>query len=331
VAIERFNNSQLLKPKPNWHALRNVLHRKEYNKTMNNALKSLENNALAALSSRAPTHVTQAIKTAASKTGVSFSYLMEKAAAESSFNPTVKAKTSSATGLFQFIESTWMDMMNKHGAKHGIDTNQDKQSLLNLRKNPAIASMMAAEFASDNKAHLEQTVKRDIGETEMYFAHFMGAGGASAFLNQLEKNPNNTAADIFPKAANANRNVFYDSKTGEARSLQEVYNFFDKKFTSGETQMADAADVVDTPLRKKSPKQGQGYQHIPFSRQQPITILPLQQSGINNVRPTEMEAFFGQRTNQFTSQRTGQTNSVFPLDFYSKITDPSALLLSILR
>ena len=75
---------------------------------MQNALKSLENNALAALTQRAPQGIMNAIKDASQKTGVSFSYLMEKAAAESNFNPTVKAKTSSATGLFQFIDSTWM-------------------------------------------------------------------------------------------------------------------------------------------------------------------------------------------------------------------------------
>ncbi len=117
---------------------------------MNNALKSLENNALAALTNRAGSAVTNAIKTASAKTGVSFSYLMEKAAAESNFNPTIKAKTSSATGLFQFIESTWMDMIDKHGAKYGIDKTASKTELLNLRKDPEIASFMAAEFAEGN-------------------------------------------------------------------------------------------------------------------------------------------------------------------------------------
>ena len=102
----------------------------------------MENNALAALTQRAPQAVTHAIKRASAKTGVSFSYLMEKAAAESNFNPTVKAKTSSATGLFQFIESTWMDMVNRHGEKYGINPNQPKSSLLNLRKDPEIASFI---------------------------------------------------------------------------------------------------------------------------------------------------------------------------------------------
>jgi len=283
---------------------------------MQNITKSIENNALAALSQRAPQNVVQAIKTASDKTGVSFSYLMHKAAAESSFNPTVKAKTSSATGLFQFIESTWMDMVAKHGAKHGIDANQSRSELMNLRKDPALASIMAAEFASDNKKYLQQTVGGKIGETELYFAHFMGAKGASAFLSQLKHNPDSRAADIFPKEARANRNVFYDPQTGHERSLQQVYDFFDKKFSSSNPS---SEKVIDTPLRKKS-----GYQHIPFSMKQPVEILPLHTSrSILSHQSAEMSSFF--------SRRTSDTNSVFPIDMYSKLTNPTAMLLSILK
>ena len=65
----------------------------------------MNNNALQAF--QVPKNVYDAIKNAAAKTGVNFTYLMEKAAVESSFNPDAKAKTSSATGLFQFIEQTW--------------------------------------------------------------------------------------------------------------------------------------------------------------------------------------------------------------------------------
>jgi len=215
---------------------------------MNNALKSIENNALASLVNRAPSNITNAIKDASAKTGVSFAYLMDKAAAESSFNPNAKAKTSSATGLFQFIESTWMNMVEKHGAKHGIDTNQSRQALLNLRKDPALASVMAAEFAQDNKSYLEQNVGGDIGETEMYFAHFMGAGGANAFLSQMKKNPLSIGADLFPQAARANKNIFYDRATGEPKTLQAIYDHFDKKFQS--TGITNSIYQMQSELRQ---------------------------------------------------------------------------------
>jgi len=290
---------------------------------MQNALKSLENNTLAALTQRAPQGIMNAIKDASQKTGVSFSYLMEKAAAESNFNPTVKAKTSSATGLFQFIDSTWMDMMSRHGAKHGINTNQTKESLLNLRKDPEIASVMAAEFAADNKAYLEKTVGGNIGETELYFAHFMGAGGASAFLSQLKQNPNELAANIFPKEARANRNVFYDRATGNERTLQQVYNFFDKKFSNEGLDSGTAATQVASKSKDR------GYQHIPFSLKKPVEILPLRS---NDTTTNMMRAFFSPTSND----RAASTNSLFgnntiPQNFYNQISDPTSMILSLLQ
>ena len=48
------------------------------------------------------------IKQAASTTGASFEYLLTTAKMESNFNPKAAASTSSARGLFQFIDQTWL-------------------------------------------------------------------------------------------------------------------------------------------------------------------------------------------------------------------------------
>ena len=137
-------------------------------------------------------------------------------------------------------------MVRDHGSKHGlqkyaqaIDKNGNvsdpvtRQEILELRKDPQTASVMAAEFASSNKNYLERYAgleNTDIGTTELYFAHFMGAGGASAFLKANEDTPLARAADLFPTEARANRNVFYDPQSGESRTIAQVYDFFDKKF-----------------------------------------------------------------------------------------------------
>lgn len=201
------------------------------------------NNGLASLERQAGPGVIQAIKKASAKTGVDFAYLMEKASAESSFRPDVKAKTSSATGLFQFIEKTWLNMVREHGADYGLSKYADKISadgrvsdaktrkeILALRKDPEMAAVMAAEYAADNKAYLESRLKGEVGPVEMYLAHFMGPNGAAGFLSALKKNPMSHAADHFPEAARANRGVFYDQKTGKARTLAAVYDFFAHKF-----------------------------------------------------------------------------------------------------
>lgn len=218
-----------------------------------------QNSALQAF--QVPKQVYAAIQKAANATGVNFSYLMEKAAAESGFDANAQARTSSATGLFQFIESTWLKMVKDHGDKYGlsqysdkIDDNgrvasrKDRAEILELRKDPEIASLMAAEFDIGNYNTLKSRGIKDIGSTELYMAHFLGASGASSFLSALKKSPNMTAADVFPKEARANRNVFFDSRTGQPRSMSQVYAFFDKKFESspaGENVMVANA----TPLR----------------------------------------------------------------------------------
>ena len=190
--------------------------------------------------------VLNAIQSASQSTGVDFGYLVNQARAESSFKPDAKASTSSATGLYQFIESTWLETLKQHGSKHGlgdfankiqtdfqgrhfVPNDADKREILNLRHNPDISSLMAAEFASTNQAYLEQKIGRDITSTDLYFAHFLGAGGAAKFLSAMENDPNQSAASIMKAAAGSNKNVFYNSD-GSAKSLNEVYNRFDGKF-----------------------------------------------------------------------------------------------------
>ena len=185
--------------------------------------------------------VVQAIQGASAKTGVSFDYLMNKASQESSFNPTAKASTSSAAGLFQFIDSTWVSAVKNYGEQFGIGNlaNQissdgkvadpvAKQKIMSLRENPEMAANMVAAMTKDNASYLENSLGGKVGQSELYMAHFLGLGGADKFLHARQNNPTQPAADLFPAAANANKNVFYDA-SGRKKSLDEVYNFFASK------------------------------------------------------------------------------------------------------
>ncbi len=222
---------------------------------MTQHINLFQNNMINAAGHNAPKPIIDAIYSASKKSGVDFSYLVNQAKAESSFNPNAKAGTSSATGLYQFIDSTWMQMVERYGEDYGIDTKgMSKKEILALRQDPEASSFMAAAFASENERVLNRHWGGDVGATELYFAHFLGASGASAFLNARDENPMTPAADLFPRAARANRNVFYDSNTGNARSLEEVYAFFDKKFNgvekSSNTLMAEAPIPPKMPSRK---------------------------------------------------------------------------------
>ena len=182
--------------------------------------------------------VHNAIATASASTGVDFSYLFHQAKIESGFNPEAKASTSSATGLYQFIEQSWLGVVRKHGAEHGLDwaakaigegndgklqvaDPQMREAILALRKDPEVSATMAAEFASDNKAVLERRLGRDVESVDLYLAHFLGAAGATRFLKGMDANPDASAASALPAAARANRAVFYD-KAGSPRSFAEI-------------------------------------------------------------------------------------------------------------
>src|SRR5712692_6673199 len=60
-----------------------------------------------------------AIKQAANTTGTSFEYMLATAKMESNFNPKASASTSSARGLYQFIDQTWLGTVKEAGAQLG--------------------------------------------------------------------------------------------------------------------------------------------------------------------------------------------------------------------
>ena len=182
--------------------------------------------------------VQSAIAAASSRTGIDFDYLMGQARIESGFNPSARAGSSSASGLYQFIESSWLSVVKKHGAEHGLGWAADaigpngrvadpatRRAILALRNDPSAASLMAAEHAGDNKDALENSLGREATGTDLYMAHFLGIGGAKKFLKAMAGSPDASAARLFPAAASANRNVFFE-RDGSARSLSEVYERF---------------------------------------------------------------------------------------------------------
>lgn len=177
--------------------------------------------------------VRAAIARAAQATGVDFGYLLGQARIESSLDPRARAETSSAAGLYQFTKGTWLSTLDRHGAQHGygwadaaieggkVRDPALRQQVLALRYDPDAAALMAAELASDNAAALTGTLGREPDPAELYLAHFLGAEGAQRFLTALAADPTQSAAGLLPKAAEANRAIFF-GPGGAARSLGEV-------------------------------------------------------------------------------------------------------------
>jgi hypothetical protein len=197
--------------------------------------------------------VESAIQRASSATGVDFTFLMGTAKRESGYNPGAKARTSSASGLFQFVDQTWLGTLKKHGAKYGyaryadlisqgadgrfhVQGDEARKAVLGLKMDPHAASLMAGELASDHASYLRGRVGRSPTSGELYAAHFLGPQGSARLIEAANTSPGASAAAMFPDAAQANRSIFY--RDGRPATVSEVYANLTK--TGGTTRAVDA-------------------------------------------------------------------------------------------
>ena len=209
-----------------------------------------------------------AIARAAERTGVDFGYLLAQAQIESGMNPRAEARTSSATGLFQFIDQTWLATLDKHGEGLGyghlanaIQTSGGRaritdpamrDAIMALRFDPQASSLMAGALANDNSAALQPVLGRKPDTSELYLAHFLGAGDASRFLSTLTSNPDLAAASLLPRAASSNRAIFYE-RSGGARSVAEVMALIRDKVEGALPTTGPTSGAISGPQSASTP------------------------------------------------------------------------------
>lgn len=213
--------------------------------------------------------VSEAIRSAARNTGTSFSYLLATAKVESNLDPQQSSPTSSARGLFQFVDQTWMMMLKEAGAALGygdyaqaiagnraggydVVNPANREAVLALRDDPAASAALAGAFTRRNSDYLSAQLGRPPTEGELYIAHFLGAAGAGRLITLAATRPDTTAAPVFSSAASANRSVFYD-RAGNARSALDVYRNLVGRYqraaaaTSASGQSGEAHRRADDP------------------------------------------------------------------------------------
>jgi len=88
---------------------------------------------------------------------------------------------------------------------------------------------------------MEASLGRPVCGGELYAAHFLGADAACKLIRTSQSAPAASAAQIFPQAAGANRNVFFHAD-GTAKSVREVYDWAMQQPGSA-TPMPSAASV----------------------------------------------------------------------------------------
>ncbi|GAA0534405.1 hypothetical protein FHS83_003055 [Rhizomicrobium palustre] len=204
---------------------------------------------LAEAAKAAANTVVQALQKASAATGVDFNYLLGTAMRESGLKSDAKASNSSASGLFQFVENTWMSLVKDHGAKYGLGSMAnaiqkgedgryrakdpaDRSAILRLRNDPQISALMAGEYAKQTQSDMEDKLGRKVSSGELYAGHLFGPGQACKLIRSAQGSPHESACDLFPKAADANPNIFYN-KDGSPKTVKEVYSW-----TTNQTKVA---------------------------------------------------------------------------------------------
>ncbi len=193
---------------------------------------------------------------AAKETGADPVLLMAIADKESSFVPGINASTSSAVGLFQFVEGTWFKVVRDFGSSHGLVREasllqgndelsaRERLRILDMRKNPYLAALMAAEMLKHDAADIGGKLGRDLSNEEIYLAHFLGPGDAFKFLAKVDSQPKAVAAKLLPKPARANKPIFY--ARSKSLSVAEVHRKIEQAMGLRLDRYRNVTDSVPT-------------------------------------------------------------------------------------
>lgn len=152
---------------------------------------------------------------------------------------------TTATGLFQFTDSTWQETVDDPRTRAAMATagydlsKMSPQQITDLRKDGRASTIAAAALAAQNKSTLENALQRPVSDGELYLAHFLGAGGATVMLKAYNNAPDLPAAGIMPKAAASNAPVFYaNGGTGKALTVKQVVDQVQSQFVASPSGVA---------------------------------------------------------------------------------------------
>jgi hypothetical protein len=126
---------------------------------------------------------------------------------ESGGNPLAANPYSSASGLGQFTNGTWLDMIKRH--RPDLAGNMSDSQILALKTDPNLSRQMTQAYAQDNAGYLSGR-GAPVTPGSLRLAHFAGPAGASA----IYANPNATVASLLGPAA-VKANPFLANMTGQ--------------------------------------------------------------------------------------------------------------------
>lgn len=211
---------------------------------------------------------------------------------ESGGNALAKNPNSSATGLGQFIESTWLRMFKQYFPDAASSLTD--AAILELRKDADVSRKMVELYLRENADSLKKA-GLEINDANLYLAHFLGPGGAKALLSAA---PGTMANDVLGAGQiNANAAIL-DGKTRE-----EVIAWAQKKVGLGKTELETAEAVLSALTRQTEELQ----------KQKEATDKSLQDLGFENemlqkkLEGKDKEAFIEEQIRALKEQNKGLT------------------------
>ena len=237
-----------------------------------------------------PQSVNGAIQSAATATGASFEYLLAAAQAESGLNPQAASPSSSARGLYQFIDQTWFGTVKRAGPALGYGKYADaivqdgsghfdvpnpamRRDIMALRFDPTANAAMAGAYTRDNAAALAEGLGRKASDGELYIAHVLGAAGAIKLTSLAVSNPGAPADAAFPAAADTNRAIFYD-RMGRPRSVLDVYGVLVGRFDGARNPAASSFKLNPFNRAAETARVAGASAAAAVSVGAPLTIVP---------------------------------------------------------
>lgn len=190
----------------------------------------------------------QYLGAAAVKAGIDPGIVAKITGFESGFNsearPTRKdgSRISSAHGYGQFLDATWTDMLNKYGAKYGVQNagNLTKEEAAKLRSDKDLQASMLAEFTKEN-IEKGRALGGSNDDANVYALHNLGGGTGANFLKALKSNPNapvNSIKGITNAVISGNKSLYGDGNI----TIQEAYDRMTKAMSRGEVFAKDITE-----------------------------------------------------------------------------------------
>ena len=149
-------------------------------------------------------------------------YMARMEFVESSGRPTAKNKKSTATGLHQFTNTTWLEEVARQGKKYTLKDRTDPE------KSRDIASGVSQRYYELSK----KTLGREPNNVEVYMLHKFGPTGGQRVLSADE----NTKVDkiLSPRQISANKDVLLTN--GKPKTIGEVKELFNERFSNAKTR-----------------------------------------------------------------------------------------------